>query len=106
MKPGVAMSIGILAIAGKQMPMHMWFGVSVAGMVHLPGVKGLDDRGCRYHYLLKQLDLNGRNEFMQLPDVLFKQNKRVAWIKLMITNDKNGVLKLLNKVGILSSLAS
>ena len=98
------MLIGVLAITGKQMPMHMRFRISVTGMIHLPGVKGLDDRGCCRHYLLKQFDLNGWHKFMQFPDVLLQQNQRVAWMKLMITDDKNRVLKLLNDVGILSSL--
>jgi hypothetical protein len=37
---------------------------------------------------------------VQLSDVVFQQQQRIAPVKLMVANDKDGVLKLVNEIRI------
>lgn len=72
-EPGVRVSVRIIAVAGKQMPVDVRLRVTVASMVHLPGMKGLNDRICSDNHFLKECRLNRVRELMQFPHMLLQE---------------------------------
>lgn len=72
MKPGLVQVVRIGLVAGKDVPVDMGDLVAVAGIVHLPGFKGLEDRPARGHQLLKKLLLPGNGQVMEFADMVFE----------------------------------
>jgi hypothetical protein len=96
MKPRLPFTVGFRFSPWKDVPMDVRFGVPVAGVVHLPGPQCVKDCPAGQHDFLKQRLLKVLGKIVKLPNVLLKQNERITFKILMISQDKVGMLELMD----------
>lgn len=100
-KPGITAMVRKVVVAWKQVPVNVLLRVSIARMVHLPGLEGLDEGLSGSHHLLKQSRLHRGRQFVQFSKVFFEQDQRVAFVELVVSKDEDGVPELLDEVRVL-----
>lgn len=104
MKPGLIQMVRFRFISREEMPMDVRIQISIAGIIHFPGIESVYQRASGFHQFLEQGDLDGGLKLVQFSDVVFQKQQRIAAMELMVTNNKKRMLKLTNDMGILSAL--
>jgi hypothetical protein len=90
-------AVRIIFITREEMPVNVWLRVAVARVVHLPGTESGDESLPGNHQLSKESGLNWRPKLMQFSNMIPEQEQAIAFMKLMVAQDENGMLEFVNE---------